>query len=994
MHLPGMEREIMNRRPAVILPARLLLFAIWAISLLLFAGRHMTAPTAASFPGANGRIAFMGVRNANQDIYLIDPFVGGEPQRLTDHPAYDYSPAWSADGKRIAFTSTRDGNYEIYVMNQDGSDQVNLSRNGSVDYDPVWSPDGSKIAFVSNRNDENLNIYVMNADGSGQLNLTRTSGLVQNSAPSWSPDGTHIAFGTNRDGNWEVYTMQAATGGDLQNLTNSPGTTDSGPEYSPDGGTIAFKRDSGPPYEVYTMDTAGSSQKRLTFNEINEGSLSWSPDGLWIAFTNALDIFMMPSVGGNPINVTNGSILSDNPAWGPIATGGITMKKVVIGQPLPVGEEWQFSSPHHTLLWLPGAGGSEYFGDLWPGIYTMSEVLHQDYTSSVNCTSDVVSSGPTWVTVKVMPGVDITCTFTNTAKGTGLTIVKSVVGPAPASNWQFTSSALGNFSLPAAGGSKSFTDLPAGGYTVSETAVPGYKSSVTCVPGGESGSGSISVTLAPNQQKTCTFTNTAQLGTIKVIQQVKPAGTQGPAPWSFTGTLGTFQIDKSGGEKAFANKPAGSFTITQSNVDGFNQTVSCSTGESGKRSVTVVLDPNELITCTFRATKADPAPGSIVFSSNRDGDADIYMLDITVRNAQPVQLTDAPGDDTDPALSADGTQVAFTSMRDGNPEIYIMDYDGEFQTRMTQSLTIQRRPAWSPDGEQLAYESDESGNKDVFVMPVASRAPTRVTNDPADDGDPTWIPGPRLRIVYTSNRDGNQELYETEIGAPTQTRRLTNNPGVDYAPLGARRGQTPVVVYTCGRSSGGLIWAMCMARLPDSSRVSVDEPIVLTDAPGINYPLAWSLDYESIIFSSTRDGNAEIYSMTAEGEDETRLTNDPAGDGEADTDPLPLGDVTIRAIVVGPEPANDWQFSGDLGAFTLPAAGGSRTFTAQTAGSYWIMETATPGYVRTATCTGGVTGAGSVVLSLDPGLTVTCTFTHTAEGATTPYRLFAPVIGR
>jgi Tol biopolymer transport system component len=93
------------------------------------------------------------------------------------------TPAWSPDGRKLAFVSRRDGNSEIYVMNSDGSAQENLTRQPANDSHPSWSPDGRKIAFVSRR-DGNSEIYVMNADGSGLRNVTRTpfersrSGLV------------------------------------------------------------------------------------------------------------------------------------------------------------------------------------------------------------------------------------------------------------------------------------------------------------------------------------------------------------------------------------------------------------------------------------------------------------------------------------------------------------------------------------------------------------------------------------------------------------------------------------------------------------------------------------------------------------------------------------------------------------------------------------------------------------------------------------------------
>ncbi len=137
------------------------------------------------------------------------------------------TPTLRANGK-IAFTSDRNGNLEIYVMNPDGSNQVRITSNNVVDACPTWSPDGRKIAFVSNR-DGNQEIYVMNADGSNPVNLTTHS--AQEFNPAWSPDGSKIAFETNRDGNVEIYVMNA-DGTNLVRVTNHP-ATDAFPAWKP-----------------------------------------------------------------------------------------------------------------------------------------------------------------------------------------------------------------------------------------------------------------------------------------------------------------------------------------------------------------------------------------------------------------------------------------------------------------------------------------------------------------------------------------------------------------------------------------------------------------------------------------------------------------------------------------------------------------------------------------------------------------------------------------
>jgi TolB protein len=136
-------------------------------------------------------------------------------------------PAWSWDGAKLAFASNRGGNYEIYVVDADGSNTVQLTTNGVREERPAWRPDGLKLAFVSDR-DGNREIYVINADGTGATRLTNHP--ADDGEPVWAPDGAHLAFTTDRDGNREIYVMNA-DGSGLVNLSRNP-AQDSSPDWS------------------------------------------------------------------------------------------------------------------------------------------------------------------------------------------------------------------------------------------------------------------------------------------------------------------------------------------------------------------------------------------------------------------------------------------------------------------------------------------------------------------------------------------------------------------------------------------------------------------------------------------------------------------------------------------------------------------------------------------------------------------------------------------
>ncbi len=257
-------------------------------------------------PEPPGKIAFASDRSDNFEIYVINGD-GSGLTRLTNNPADDLSPSWSPDGKKIAFVSNRDGNAEIYVMNADGSNQTRLTNNPTDDLRPAFSPNSATIAFVSNRtgNDE---IFVMNADGSGQTNITNSP--EADYSPTWRPDGVKLAFTSERDGNAEIYIMDA-NGGSQINLSNNT-ADDLNPSWSP--GKITFQSDRDASgngnFEVYAMSGAdGSGQTRLTNNVAFDTDPARSSDGAKIAFVstrdNNFELYLMNADGSNQLRLTS-----------------------------------------------------------------------------------------------------------------------------------------------------------------------------------------------------------------------------------------------------------------------------------------------------------------------------------------------------------------------------------------------------------------------------------------------------------------------------------------------------------------------------------------------------------------------------------------------------------------------------------------------------------------------------------------------------------------
>ncbi|MBU1052244.1 MAG: Tol-Pal system beta propeller repeat protein TolB [Proteobacteria bacterium] len=260
------------------------------------------------------RIAFVSTGSGNKEIYICD-FDGTNVKQFTNNKAITLFPAWSSDGKWIAYTSYLKGNPDIYIKNVNNNSISVIAKKG-INITPVWVPGKFALAAtLSYTGDQD--IYLMTGTGKIIKKLTKSSG--SDVSPALSTDGKKMAFVSSRSGTPQIYIKDLYTGYEKRLTFN--GNYNTQPCWSPKGDKIVYSGLDGGSHNIFIIGFDGKNPVQLTQDTGNNESPSWSPDGTLIVFSSTREgpsrIYVMTSYGTDQRRVFSISGEQSNPKWSP-----------------------------------------------------------------------------------------------------------------------------------------------------------------------------------------------------------------------------------------------------------------------------------------------------------------------------------------------------------------------------------------------------------------------------------------------------------------------------------------------------------------------------------------------------------------------------------------------------------------------------------------------------------------------------------------------------
>ncbi len=302
------------------------------------------------------RIVFSSNRDGYFDVWVCD-LDGSNLVQLTNNTAAEYLPQWSPDGTRIVFDREWPGNdREIMTMNANGAGVEALTDNDGLDTHPTWSPDGRRIAFETDRLG-NQEIFCMFADGSHPTNLTNYAGADED--PDWCLNAVtnSILFASPRCGDYEILSMEH-DGTNQTYVTGDPTDDDHNPTWCPDGFDVAWQRYSNGNSEVLVATSSGNNLRNFSNHPDEDQLPAWSSDGRWIAFRSNRagnwDIWVQEAT--EPFHAFRVTTDAANDGWPHLGSPTAQTDRVLIG---PAGADWGGLDPIWTSAYAGIAAHSD-----------------------------------------------------------------------------------------------------------------------------------------------------------------------------------------------------------------------------------------------------------------------------------------------------------------------------------------------------------------------------------------------------------------------------------------------------------------------------------------------------------------------------------------------------------------------------------------------------------------------------------------------------------
>jgi TolB protein len=255
--------------------------------------------------------AACGPRGKEQIVIMnVD---GSDRELITDNQAMNLSPAWSPDGKFLAYTSYVKFFPELYLSSVKKGKTKRLTFNNMLNITPEFSPDGTLIAMSSSMTGE-PDLHFIDVNGTEVKQITNTLGI--DISPTFSPDGNLLAFASERAGGLHIFVTDK-NGSEPKRLTFSGYQNDT-PSWSPRGDKIVFVKRADGGFNIFTMNADGSQSQQLTNGAGNNENPAWSPDGRYIVFSSSRksgkNLFLMMWDGSNQMPITTDNTCK-TPAW-------------------------------------------------------------------------------------------------------------------------------------------------------------------------------------------------------------------------------------------------------------------------------------------------------------------------------------------------------------------------------------------------------------------------------------------------------------------------------------------------------------------------------------------------------------------------------------------------------------------------------------------------------------------------------------------------------